>query len=50
MMGVGAGSVGAETDEVEGVVDDEVGGADDGVGADIIAKTDSLWGSDNVVI
>ena len=50
MMGVGTGSAGTEMVEAEGVVDDEAGGADNGVGADVIAKTDSLWGSDNVVI
>ena len=40
--GVGAGGEGAGADEVEGTVDDEAGGADEVVGADVIAITDGL--------
>ena len=37
MMGVGTGSAGAGADEVEGVVDDDAGGADEVAGADVIS-------------
>ena len=35
--GVGAGGAGAGADEAEGMVDDEAGGTDKVVGADVIA-------------
>ena len=37
--GVGAGGADAGADEAEGTVDDEAGGADEVVGADVIAIT-----------
>ena len=42
--GVGAGGEGAGADEVEGTVDDEAGGADEVVGADVISINGRLMG------
>ena len=44
MKGVGDGGAGAGADNAEGVVDDEAGGADEVVGADVISINRRLMG------
>ena len=50
MKGVGAGGASAGADEVEGMVDDEAGGADKVGGADNIARNRMVYGAAIMVL